>query len=383
MAKQGGVSSAMKVVLVRAHTMNKHINRWAEALAQSGHDVKLLTWDRQRKYPAIESCDSYTWHKFRLKAPWGKLSILFYLPIWWVYEFQFFLKNKPDVIHAFDLNTLIPAVLTKLVRGKTRLCYTVQDFYASLFANAHISIPMLSFVVSAVASLERFLVRYTDILFLVSEYQYEEFKESKVNKIVYIYNSPLEYLNTNPAPKSATEFTIFYGGSIYEGRGLEYMISAVEELDNVKLLIAGLSSDVGAYRPTFTNPNKIHFMAWIPHEEVIERNLNSDLSFCFLNPEPPYNKHTNPNKLYEAMMCGKPIIVNEVGRMGEIVKEEHCGLVVPYGDVTALKEAILRLKNNPELGRKLGENGRRAYESRYSWEIMKGKLTSAYHEIVN
>lgn len=373
----------MKVVLIRAQTLNENINKWALALAQNGHDVKLLTWDRQGKCPAIERRDSYTWYRFRLKAPYGKLTILFYLPIWWLYEFLFFLKNKPDVIHAFDLDTLIPAVLIKLIRSKTRLCHTVQDFYASLFADAYISIPIPRFVVNAVASLERFLVRYTDILFLVSEYQYEEFKESKLNKVVYIYNSPPDYLNTKSAPKSTRQFTIFYAGGISKRRGLEYVISAVEELDGVRLVIAGLSSDKDAYRPRFSNANKIHFMGRIPHEEVIERSLNSDLSFCFFNPETPYIEHTSPNKLFEAMMCGKPIIVNEVGRMSEIVKEADCGFVVPYGDAAAIKEAILGLKNNPELGRKLGENGRKAYENRYSWEIMKNRLISAYNEIAN
>ena len=67
-------------------------------------------------------------------------------------------------------------------------------------------------------------------------------------------------------------------------------------------------------------------------------------------------------------MCGKPIIMNSEVAASEIVLEEKCGIVVPYGDVDAIKEAINKLKNDPNLRKELGENGRKAYEKRYSWK---------------
>ena len=81
------------------------------------------------------------------------------------------------------------------------------------------------------------------------------------------------------------------------------------------------------------------------------------------------------------MMCAKPIIVNDGITASKIVAEEKCGLIIPYGDTNAIKEAILILKKDPGLCRTLGENGRKAYEARYSWEIMKGRLINAYNEL--
>jgi glycosyltransferase involved in cell wall biosynthesis len=83
------------------------------------------------------------------------------------------------------------------------------------------------------------------------------------------------------------------------------------------------------------------------------------------------------------MMCGKPIIVNDGAPMSKIVRAEGCGIVVPYGDVDAIKEAVLRLKNDPALRQELARNGRRAYETSYSWEIMESRLVDAYKELVN
>jgi glycosyltransferase involved in cell wall biosynthesis len=54
---------------------------------------------------------------------------------------------------------------------------------------------------------------------------------------------------------------------------------------------------------------------------------------------------------------------------------------VPYGDVDAIKEAVQRLKNDPELRQRLGHNGRKAYQNRYSWTIMEGRLIDAYNEL--
>ena len=159
------------------------------------------------------------------------------------------------------------------------------------------------------------------------------------------------------------------------------MITAVENLDNIQLVIAGLDADERAYHPKFTDSDKICCMGRIPYEEVIERSVNSDILFAFYDPKVPNYRYTCPNKLFEAMMCAKPLIISDGLWASDMVRKENCGIVVPYGNVNAIKEAILRLKNNPELRQKLGENGRQAYESRYSWEIMKERLINAYSQL--
>ena len=368
----------MKIAIVRGQTRSPQTNKLAKTLAQSGHDVKLLVWERERKYQSIEKNELYTLYRFHLKAPYDRLIVLFYLPIWWFYQLYFLLKNDLDVIHACDLDTLLPAVLAKLIK-RTKLCYTIFDFYADILPAVSTLIP--HFIITAVASLERFLIRFTDVLFLVNEAQHEEIKGSKINKMACIYNSPPDYLSTKPVPKSASGVSIFYAGGIHQTRGLEYMITAVENLDNAQLVIAGLSSGKRAYHPKFTDSDKICCIGRIPYEEVIKRSVNADILFAFYDPEIPNNRYASPNKLFEAMMCAKPLIISDGSWASGIVKKENCGIVVPYGDVSAIKEAIFRLKNNPELRRKLGENGRRAYENRYSWEIMKERLIHAYSQL--
>jgi glycosyltransferase involved in cell wall biosynthesis len=83
------------------------------------------------------------------------------------------------------------------------------------------------------------------------------------------------------------------------------------------------------------------------------------------------------------MMCGKPIIVNDHTSMSDIVREEKCGLIVSYGDVNSIKDAIVKLRNDLALREELGNNGRLAYEQKYSWKIMEKRLLAVYKNILN
>ena len=116
---------------------------------------------------------------------------------------------------------------------------------------------------------------------------------------------------------------------------------------------------------------------------MIANSLNADILFAFYDPQIPANRYASPNKLFEAMMCGKPIITNAETTATKIVETENCGVVVPYGDVEAIKDTILKLKNNADLRERLGKNGRRAYEERYGWGIMEERLLKAYANLID
>jgi glycosyltransferase involved in cell wall biosynthesis len=375
---------AMKVTLVRGRAIDPAVNKVAKTLSENGYDVKLLLWDRQK---TLRSQDSQVYKicRFGLKAPYDKLTVVFYLPIWWTYELFFLLKDNCNVIHACDLDTLIPAVLAKPIK-RVPLCYTIYDFYANNLPDGHFQL-LRKLIRSLVARVEKFGIGFTEILFLVDESRYEEVRGARIKRLAYIYNSPPDYLDANQAkkPKSAApEMTVFYGGVISELRGPQFMARAVQDVDGIRLIVAGAVHDDAFLKSSILTSKKIRYLGWLPsYEDVIKQTLEADILFRFSDPRIPKTKYESPNKLFEAMMCGKPIIVSDGSSMAEIVRKENCGLVVPYGDVDAIKEAILKLKNSPELRQALGRNGRRAYENRYSWQIMEQRLLDSYQQLSN
>jgi len=102
------------------------------------------------------------------------------------------------------------------------------------------------------------------------------------------------------------------------------------------------------------------------------------MMFAFYDPNIPNNRYASPNKLFEAMMCNKAILVNDDTSMAQIVKNYNCGLIIPYNDVRACSEAILILKNDVQLRQLMGNNGRMAYDKEYNWGSMERKLISLY-----
>jgi len=72
------------------------------------------------------------------------------------------------------------------------------------------------------------------------------------------------------------------------------------------------------------------------------------------------------------------MLSSEYTAMVDIVKKENYEIVVPYGDVDAIKHALLTLKNDPDMSKRLWENGRRAYETKYDWGIMEKRLVNEY-----
>ena len=82
----------------------------------------------------------------------------------------------------------------------------------------------------------------------------------------------------------------------------------------------------------------------VPHEIIMKYTLMADLLFILYDPAIPNNKFASPNKLFEAMRCNKPVLINDQSSMTNIVLRENCGIIVSYGNINQIKEAIFPVK---------------------------------------
>ncbi len=108
--------------------------------------------------------------------------------------------------------------------------------------------------------------------------------------------------------------------------------------------------------------------------------LKSDVVCCMVDPSVVNNRIATANKQCEAMVCGRPIICTMGTRSGEITLNENCGLAIDFG-MDALREAIVTLRDSPELCEKLGRNALRAAIDKYNWENEEKKLLEFYERI--
>jgi glycosyltransferase involved in cell wall biosynthesis len=358
-----------RIILVRSRAIDTAILKIADTLNNNGYIVKLLLWDRQR------NCNydkKYTIAYFRLKAPYDKYSIILYLPIWWLYVMYYLLFNKEDIIHAADLDTLLPAIIIKLIKN-IKLYYIIYDFYG----NNILFKPLRKFI----SWLERNAIKNVDHLFIVDESRIEEIGTVKdiVKDIDIIYNSPSDNnidINKN---LSQERLRIFYGGVISKVRGIEDMLEAVTDIENVILIVAGIG-DNKIINKIIQN-KKIQYLGWLKnYEDILKLTYESDIIFRFSDPNLPKTKYESPNKLFEAMMCAKPIIVSDLSSMAMKVRQENCGIIIQYGNIEDIRKAVFKLLD-PNYRKTLGTNGRNAYEKKYSWDIMEKRILNVYNKI--
>jgi glycosyltransferase involved in cell wall biosynthesis len=150
-------------------------------------------------------------------------------------------------------------------------------------------------------------------------------------------------------------------------------------MPNIRIVVAGTGPEEKWLRETANHhPERIEYLGQISYGEVLRRTIHADLLFALYDPAIPNSIYASPNKVFEAMMCGKPIVVNQEIAASRIVLAEDCGLTVPYGDRQALRSSIATLAQSRELRDRLGRNGRRAYDSKYGWNIMERRLLDSY-----
>ena len=82
----------------------------------------------------------------------------------------------------------------------------------------------------------------------------------------------------------------------------------------------------------------------------------------------------------EAMAHGRPVVAAAVGGLLDLVVDEETGLLVPPGDVGALRKALRRLLADEELRARLGANARRRAQETLSWERVTDRTLAAYEE---
>lgn len=371
-----------RIILVKTNLrdIDPRLSKEIDVLMHRGYSIILLCWDRECKTINNEQekdYDDYKEIRLRLRAPCGK-KILPFLPIWWCFELYWLLKLHTDIVHSINLDTIVPAIIASKIQ-RNNIIYEMFDTYED-----EVKLPQI--VRNFFVYIDKFFMHSANAVIIVDESRIKELNGIPNDNIVVIYNSPSDYIkkiNKNNTTKDKS-FTIFFAGILTKYRSIDRIIILVKEMENVKLVIAGYGNLVGEIKKlAYENPSKIKFLGKISHNMVIDLSMSADLLFSLYDPSIPLHKFASSNKLFEAMMCGKPILVSKNTSMDAIVRKENCGIVINYNDINSIRHAIIKLINDPKLCIKLGKNGRKAYEKKFNWKIMENRLLSIYKKLIN
>lgn len=160
-----------------------------------------------------------------------------------------------------------------------------------------------------------------------------------------------------------TGFTLLYAGTIGLAHGLITLLDAAEQVRNytdIRLVLVGEGAAkdellAEAQRRQLTN---VTFLSAQPHDQMPLVIAAADACLASLRRVPLF-EGALPSKMYEAMACARPIVLAVDGEARQLIAEQAgAALYVEPENATALAQAILQLRAQPELARQLGERGR-------------------------
>lgn len=165
-------------------------------------------------------------------------------------------------------------------------------------------------------------------------------------------------------------FVVLYAGAHGMSNDLDVVLDAADRLKTspaIRVVLLGSGKEKPRLRAEADRRglDNLVFLPPLPKMEVPAALAGADACLAILKPIEMY-KTTYPNKVFDYMAAGRPVILAIDGVIREVVEEAQAGVFVPPGDPSALADAIQMLANNPQKCRTMGMNGRKTVVSKFS-----------------
>jgi glycosyltransferase involved in cell wall biosynthesis len=225
---------------------------------------------------------------------------------------------------------------------------------------------------------ERLALRLVDHVFVVIEEARDRLLQLgvAVDRVSIVRNTPkVEFTEFptawGPPAGDATSTTLAFVGGLEPMRGLEaaleMLAAAVRRAPELRLRIIGdgrWKGDLEAHARALGVGSHVEFTGRRDYQRALFEVQRADVGLI------PHRvtEHTNstiPNKLFEYMLLGKPVLATGMTPVRRVLEEADCGLV--YRSREEGVEALMRLRDGA-VRRRLGDNGRRAVLDRYRWD---------------
>jgi len=380
------------------------VEKVCDSLAKK-HVVHLVCRNSKRR-PSYEQTKHLHIHRLpALSQRWGKLNNFigfpaFFNPLWIYHIWCTVRKVKADVIIVRDL----PLALTAIGSGRLLGIPVVIDMaenYPAMIRDLwdREGFSVLNCLVrnpSIIRVVEQLSLRWCDHILVVVEESRDRLVASGVpaQKITLVVNTPtsarwvdLPKLPDGMLARHAGGLTLVYLGLLEWPRGVETVIRAIaivrKQIPAVRLLIVGSGRHESDFRKLVEElqvQTHVSFLGWIDYSSAIRVIMESDIGLVPHYATESWNT-TVPNKLFDYMSMGKPVIVSNAKPTERIVKEERCGLVFSERNHEELAQAVLNLEEGG-VREEMGRNGKVAIAQKYNWAVDELRLFQALDRVV-
>jgi len=292
-----------------------------------------------------------------------------------------------DVIHCHEPDALLVALLLKVLKGR-KVIYDIHEHWPSEIPfdlglpNAAILSGILESLISPV---ELLLARFADARIAVSESVAERFRGNGAKPVIISNYSVADPVLPAPQVKDGCN-VVYMAGNMQMFHGIRECIQALSRV-RVRFpgasltLVGNVRADIGAIAAGMNPRPEITMTGYLPYREMYETLRTGSIALLAFQPD-YYNTYiVLPNKLFDYMLLGLPVIASDLPEIRMVVNRADCGILVDPSSVSDIADAITYIFDHPEEARRMGANGRRAVLEKYNWSRMEADLLQTHRNL--
>ncbi len=321
---------------------DSRVLKTSKSLAAMGYQVTVVAIHND-KLKRTELVDGFSVDRIKLRSrSWPKWK-----PVQFLKYLEFIVRavwhyRRVDFAHCNDLNALPAGVLIKLFRRNVKIIYDCHEYETETNGVKGSEKKIKKF-------LERILIRYADRIITVSD--------SIANEYVRLYSVTKPYLVLNcPSFKEQPKQDLFrenlgiredqtiflYQGALNKGRGIELIIDAFSglETDRNVLVFMGYGSLENLIREKARKIDVVFFHPAVKPDVLLKYTSSADYGIAFIEDSCLSYRYCLPNKMFEYLMAGLPVLTSNLCQMRRLVNSEGVGIVAKDNTVEGVRKAV-------------------------------------------
>jgi glycosyltransferase involved in cell wall biosynthesis len=327
---------------------------------------------------------------FRAPRRWWRLTKSFPLrPLGWASALED-VAEPADIWHGMWAGSL-PALERMRRRHGGRTIYDSRDVYMESRDFAKLGWPAKAIL----ERLERRWARAADTVLTVNE-PYADLiaRGLGVARPRVVMNCPEIWQPPEPRPDliratlglPSSTAVVLYQGHLMSERGIEQTMDAILEVPDAILGLLGFGTWLDRLTEQVAEPpylGRVMLLDPVPPTELLEWTASADVTVMAIQPTTLNHRYTTPQKLFESIAAGVPVVAADLPGMAGIVRSSGVGLVCDPTSSTAIAEAIRELLSTPP-DERLARQARvlEVAHERYNWEIQAATLLDLYRELI-
>jgi len=376
------------MLLSNAFRPDPRVIREATLLSEVGYKVTIICWDRQAELSAYETVNGVQIIRIQtVQSGYGSgWRQLFYLPRFWREAIRVATEENPDVIHCHDLDTLYAGWCLKK-RLNCSLIYDAHEHYPALMS---LYLPKL--FVKLLEYWEQWLIRQVDGIITASTILRDEFMAQGLSPVITLgnYQEVKPYLDvpseTTQALRAtleipANQLAVGYIGGFSRNRLLLPFIETANHLPDTQFHLWGDGAQRTMIEQTVEKYPNVYYHGWLASTELPQYFKALDVIYYCLRLDYPGAIYNAPNTLSQAMSAGRPIIANNVGDLGRIIKAVQCGVLLNEATPQTIATGI-QLLQNKHVRDEVGNRALKAAQQTYNTDNIRHQLLSLYEGLL-